>query len=809
MSTSNGTVKSIARLHGYWIHRNFLSRTQRLPVERCKDYIVRHLRDTLVSAAEGTAHYRRTFGDAGFDPRRDFKSLEDLARVPVLTKDEVRANFRLMVDRRFLRLSFDSHTSGTTGQPMQMRLNEHGYAFYYACKLRQWSWAGYRLRDPVVALRSYVPRNEGQPLWRYSRSENTMYFSAYHLTPRNCEEYMDAILRFKPQFLRGYPSSVVVLAEYAYPVREKFANLKGIFTASETLLPTERETIERTFGSKLFDWYGMTEPVPVITECEAHEGMHINWESGYGEFLTSEDLGPNEYRLVATGFHNPVMPFIRYETGDVVRLYDSPRTCACGRTMPLVESISGRKDDCIITPDGRRLPSLNFYTVFRKYAEVLKFQIVQYGRSEVTAKIGFRPEASGRESLVRGIKNELRARLGPEIALEVEVTDRFLTNADGKTSPILHRPGARSVEEMDAYVSSAQVAWTLDRQGELVFKFDQNEADQPPSPAVVEVLRSMIENPHSICWYPEPASEELLDTIGTYAGVTAREVLLTHGSDFALEMIATTLIRNGDKALLIWPTYDNLRAVVEHHGGQAVCFDFLGGEPFPLRRFEEAVCEHAPRLVYLANPNMPLGYALDRETILRVLECCARFSAILLVDEAYYEFCGVSVADMVRRSSDLLVTRTFSKAFGLAGLRLGYILAGDDLGRILKRVQNPRSVTTFAKIAVSAAFTQLDRVEAYVEAVRQGRENIYSFFDERGIPYRRSHGNFILFEHTRPKELAQHLAGRNILVRDCSRFFGGRGHVRVSVAGLEGTKAFLAAMGEYFSAERARPQEMV
>jgi histidinol-phosphate aminotransferase len=398
------------------------------------------------------------------------------------------------------------------------------------------------------------------------------------------------------------------------------------------------------------------------------------------------------------------------------------------------------------------------------------------------------------------LERELRARLGSDISLLVEVTDRFLTNADGKTPPILHRPGARSVEEMAAYVSSAQVAWSLDRQGEQVYKCDQNEAERLPAPAVVEALRAAISNPHSVCWYPEPGSESLLDTIGTYAGVTGQEVILTHGSDLALELIATTFIRSGDRTLLIWPSYDNLRAVVEQHGAETSRFDFAGDVPFPLQRFEQVVREEAPRMVYLANPNMPLGYTVSRETVSRILDCCARFSALLLVDEAYYEFCGVSVADMVRHSSNLLVTRTFSKAFGLAGLRLGYILAGGHLGRILKSVQNPRSVTTLATAAVAAAFSQLDSVKAYVEEVRESRENIYRFFDEHGITYRRSYGNFILFECERPKELIQYLASSNILVRDCSRFFGGRGHVRVTVAGAVNTRAFLSGMSEYYSA---------
>src|SRR6185295_17299222 len=124
--------------------------------------------------------------------------------------------------------------------------------------------------------------------------------------------------------------------------------------------------------------------VTIITENKEHTGMEVNWEYGFAEFLPSPELPPGEFRLVATSFHNPVMPFIRYETGDIVRLAeDAPSDgfFPLEKYPPLIQSIAGRKDECIVTPDGRRLPSVNFYSVFRDQTEVLKFQLVQYGLS--------------------------------------------------------------------------------------------------------------------------------------------------------------------------------------------------------------------------------------------------------------------------------------------------------------------------------------------------------------------------------------------------------------------------------------------
>lgn len=793
-------IKAAARLHGWTIHKRFLSRTPYWPEDRRREYIERHLKATLVRAYEGTRYYREAFDAVGFDPRVDFRGPEDLARLPILTKDQVRANADALVDRRFLRFSIEASTSGTTGEPMKMRLNEGYVAFDTACIFRHWSWAGYRWRDRMVALRSYVPQSDREPLWRYDWAQNTLFFSAYHLSPETCERYIDEILKFQPRFIKAYPSSVTVLAEYAYPVREKFHALRGIFTSSETLLPTERETIERTFGKKVFNWYGMTEPVMVITECEAHEGMHINWEYGFPEFLPSDDLPEGEYRLVATSFHNPVMPFIRYETGDVVRLLAEDRPCSCGRNMPLVETVVGRKDECIVTPDGRRLPSVNFYTLFRKYEEILRFQLVQYGRAEVVAKIAPRAGVTGLEAIRSRVAEELRARIGPGVALEVEVTDRFVTNRDGKTPPILRRPGTRAVEEREAYRISTQQAWAAARRGEAAHKLDWNEADRVPSPRVREALHRLIDSDPYLCWYPEASTPEAEERIAAYAGVPVEHVLLVHGSDAGLDLIAAALVREGDRVLIVTPTYDNFRAVVEQRGASTSFFEYMGKGEFPVDALVERIGREAPRVVYMTNPNNPIGYVVDGPALERILRRCEEVGAVLVVDEAYYEFCGKTIADRVTAFSTLLVARTFSKAFGLAGLRLGYLVGSRPVLDALRRVHNPKSVTMLAKAAAVASLEDEDSLRTYLEEVRVAKARLYSFLEGRGIEAYPSEANFVLIRWDDAAGLIEALAARNILVRDRTAYFHGAGHVRITVNGLAGVEAVIEAMGAYLDA---------
>lgn len=809
MSLNKSLTKNVARLHGYWIYRNFLSKSQFWPEDRRQAYVMDKLRRTLVRAYEGTSFYRERFQKIGFNPHKDFRSPEDMSRLPLLTKNDVRKNINEMIDHRFEKSSVLTHTSGSTGEPLPMRLNEYFMALDNACLFRHWSWTGYSFGGRMAALRTYVPTKPSQPLWRYEKLKNTMFFSAYHLTPANCKEYVERLLEFRPQYIKAYPSSIAVFAEFAYPYRDKFDFVRGIFTASETLLPSERDKIERTFGKKLYNWYGMTEPAVIITECEQHEGMHINWEYGYPEFLPADDLGENEFRLVTTSFHNPAMPFIRYDTGDIVRLYDTPRTCPCGRNMPLVHSIVGRKDECIIMDDGRRLPSINFYSLFREFPEILKFQIIQYGRTELLCKIAMRPEAQHSPFLSLKLEEGMRQRVGSKVKLDIEYTDKFVTNSDGKTLPIVRKLGTRSIEEIDEYKISSQRAWEIESHSEEVFKLDWNEADTIPSPAVMSAVQDLLQNPHSIHWYPEANSKDLIASIAKYSNLPPENVLITHGSDLAHELVSTCFVRPGDKVLMVTPSYDNFRAAVEQRGAETVKFKYLGTSPFPVAEFTEALRHHTPRLAYIVNPNNPVGYTLGVDTVKHLLDACSQLSTILIVDEAYFEFCGITASDLVTRSPHVVVTRSFSKAFGLAGLRLGYLLASRQIVGVLNRANNPKSVTSFAKVGGLAALRDLAHMRSYVEEVARCRVEYEKVFRRYGIAFYPSDSNFILFQCKDPKGLVQSLEQRNIFVRDRTSQFDGVGHVRISVGGEVSTKAAIAALEEYFSGGSAsRPRDL-
>ena len=433
MRINKKRIRSVARLHGYQIYRGWLSRTENWSEELRRDYVFKRLRWVLTRANRDVPYYRKVFSRIGFDPKQDFKEIEDMARIPILEKEDIRENLDSLVSRQNYPLTLVANTSGTTGMPISFLLNESYVALDYGVMCRHWARAGYSLRSKFAALRSYVPDNADSPLWKFSLLENSLYMSAYHLTEQNCDDYVDAICEFKPRFLRGYPSALAVFAEFAYSRREELRNIKGVFTASEVVTQSEREGIERTFGKVLFDWYGMTEPAVVMTERESHDGMEVEWEYGYPEF---EKTGESDvFSLIATSLHNPVMPLIRYRTGDSVVIGDVNRI---GENLiyPTIDRIIGRKDEAIVTPNGDRLPTLNFYSLLQEVNSIIRFQLIQDKLHSIELRVLVREISREKEHELREwLYNELKKRLGGVVP-RIVFTEKFVKNRNGKT-PVL------------------------------------------------------------------------------------------------------------------------------------------------------------------------------------------------------------------------------------------------------------------------------------------------------------------------------------------------------------------------------------
>jgi phenylacetate-CoA ligase len=339
-----------------------------------------------------------------------FKKLEQF---PVIIKKNVIVNPDAFIASDMPKWPrFPNSTSGTTGVPLTLFQTLNAIKRENAFVKRQMYWAGYKEGDKFAWLRGdmIVPATvSAPPFWRLNRSENSLMMSSYHLMEKNAPAYLDALQQFDPVLIQAYPSSIYYLANWLLKRGQKanLLSLKGIMTSSETLSDVQRKQIEAAFGVRVFDWYGSVERVAAIGTCE-YGRYHIIEDYSLVEFGPEQD-GAAE--IIGTGFHNPLMPLIRYATGDSVELEAPDAQCECKRPFRLVKRVLGRIADVVKTPDGRSIGMID--PIWHGFYGISEAQIVQETLDTLEIRVVLTQDAV----LPKEIKNELIANLQAKVGL--------------------------------------------------------------------------------------------------------------------------------------------------------------------------------------------------------------------------------------------------------------------------------------------------------------------------------------------------------------------------------------------------------
>jgi histidinol-phosphate aminotransferase len=321
-------------------------------------------------------------------------------------------------------------------------------------------------------------------------------------------------------------------------------------------------------------------------------------------------------------------------------------------------------------------------------------------------------------------------------------------------------------------------------------RLDFNENTFACSPKVLEALGRI--SHAELTMYPERERVERL--VAGHLGLQPEQVLLTNGVDEAIHVLCQTYLGAGDAMLLPVPTYSMY--AVYASGTDSKLVEVLAGEGFrfPLEELLAKVTS-ATKLIAIANPNSPTGQAVRRKEILRVLEAAPQ--AMVLVDEAYFHFHGQTVMDLIGRVPNLIVARTFSKAYGMAGFRLGLLAAAAEQMQWLRRVISPYSVNSLALACLPAALEDRPYIDWYVGEVLEARKEFIAALDRLGLRYWPSEANFVL-THIGPKhaEFARAMHARGVLVRDRSADPGCNGCVRITIGTREHTAQGIRAIEE-------------
>jgi phenylacetate-CoA ligase len=415
--------------------KKFLQKTQRWSMQEKLDY-QKLVLDEFVRKAIATVPFYRN--------QEAYRQSSPIAALPILSKETVRAHMA-----EFYALNGTTgpvrwvQTSGTTGKPMSFPISNGSFQFEHAIRSWHYSLAGVDTDErpraafcaghPVTSAETTTP-----PFWVHDRHNNWLLLSSYHLAPRYFAAYVKELDAFGPITLAGYPSSLYLLA-LAYQAHGSGSlSLRAIFTSSETLQPGQREVIERVFRAKVFDYYGNTEMCAKILECPSGR-LHILHEFSYVEVVDAQGnaVAPGcGGRLICTSFSNAAFPLVRYDVGDTVTL-SRETGCPCGMAGVLLDSIDGRVEDYVVTPDGRMIGRLDH--ILKGNLPVREAQIEQTALDSLVIRI-VRSAGYG-EKDERAILEETRIRVGSSIRIRCEYVDAIPRLPNGKLKFVISRVG--------------------------------------------------------------------------------------------------------------------------------------------------------------------------------------------------------------------------------------------------------------------------------------------------------------------------------------------------------------------------------
>ncbi len=410
-----------------------LEKTQYFSQDQIIEYQTNKFLSIVKHAYKTVPYYKKLFNLHGIK-LTDIQSLEDAKIIPLLTKNDIKNNFNDLISSKFTKKELVmGGTSGTTGTPLKVLWDKNTCTYTNAVDWRQKSWAGVSYGDKIAQLlgRPIVStKRKKKPFWQMDHIHNQLWMSSFHLSDENITHYVDKLSSYKPVAIEGYPSTLYILSEYLNR-NNLVLPMKAAFSSSETLLPFQKKEIMKAFSCNLFDFYGLAERVVFATECEFHDGKHLNFEYGYTEIVDDAghkvENGEKGY-LVSTSLQNYGMPIIRYKTTDITQFKSG--TCKCGRHMTKIENITTKAEDIVVTPEGKMISASILTHPFKMVNGIAKSQIIQDKLNHITLKLVTDKRFNSREE--SSLLENLRYRLGDKIDIKIEHVNDIPRTKSGK-----------------------------------------------------------------------------------------------------------------------------------------------------------------------------------------------------------------------------------------------------------------------------------------------------------------------------------------------------------------------------------------
>lgn len=403
------------------VFRAFLEQSQWWTADALRDYQMEFLGRLLVHVYHHVPYWEEWFKRSGVTPG-DLRSLDDIRRLPIIGKSDIRTNKDRMLADNWLGQTWTKSTGGATGVPLELDYTAESYDWRVACSKRGYSWAmgcedgrkQAHIWGVAIGGQSHLAKLKQDIHHCVFRQK---YFNCFEFDAELMAQCLKSLNRFQPEYVIGYTNPLYEFARYIQRKGALRFFPKAILCGAEKLHFFQRETIEAVFQCPAFNTYGSREFMLIASECEKHEGLHVSMENLIVEVI-KEDGSPAKPGetgdLVITDLHNYGMPFIRYRIGDMAVASD--HVCSCGRGLALLADIVGRSLDIIRTPSGRNVPGEFFPHLMKEFKGVERFQVVQDELDHLEVKIIRNTRFS--EAEYQCMQDEIRKIVGNEMRVD-------------------------------------------------------------------------------------------------------------------------------------------------------------------------------------------------------------------------------------------------------------------------------------------------------------------------------------------------------------------------------------------------------
>lgn len=387
-------------------------------------------KEFILKAINNSYYYKELY--KGLENPEDIRNI---IKLPIVTKEDLRSNIDKVVIRTDEKLG-SSKTGGTTGKSLEVYNRPFNSQERFAMLDDFRGRFGYELGKKTAWFsgKSLLTNRDIKKnrFWKTDNFRKVRYYSTFHIKDEYLKYYVEDLIKFRPEYLSGFPSTMYDIAKYGMKHNYDFPanSVKAIFPTAESVTPNMRQTIETFFKTKMYDQYASSEGAPFIFECK--EGnLHLELQSGVFEVLDENNKTTQSGRLVVTSFTTEGTPLIRYDIGDSITLEDESKVCSCGNNNPMVKEILGRIDDYIYSPENGKINLGNVSNTLKDTKGILKFQAIQDSLNQIDLLVIVDKKVYSPEIEKKFIKN-WRERIGEKMKLNIEYVDDIPNEASGK-----------------------------------------------------------------------------------------------------------------------------------------------------------------------------------------------------------------------------------------------------------------------------------------------------------------------------------------------------------------------------------------